>query len=258
MSSLTMASLFSGSGSFEFASMMCGFTPIWSSEIEPFPLRVTEARLPFVKHYGNVSEIHGDKVEKVDLITFGSPCQDLSVAGKRKGLKHSELDDDETTRSGLFMEAVRIAKEMRDERNYGTDEHLRYPRWMVWENVPGAFSSQNGADFRCVLEELARVKEPTVSIPMPESGKWATAGTIHGETWSIAWRTVDAQYFGVPQRRRRIYLVADFDDDGRGCASEILFKRKGLSRNFKTCKEAWEAPSGSAEGCADVWRKDKE
>lgn len=183
-----------------------------------------------MKHYLNVCDVNGAEVEPVDVITFGSPCQDLSVAGKRAGLKHESNGDDETTRSGLFMEAVRIIKEMREEdefrqlRSGRTDEHIR-PRFAVWENVPGAFSSNKGEDFRIVLEELARIKDAEVSIPMPENGKWKQSGEIVGDGWSIAWRTLDAQYHGVPQRRRRIFLVADFTDE---CAGEILFECKGL------------------------------
>ena len=183
-----------------------------------------------MKHYLNVCDVNGAEVEPVDVITFGSPCQDLSVAGKRAGLKHESNGDDETTRSGLFMEAVRIIKEMRKEdefrqlRSGRTNQHIR-PRFAVWENVPGAFSSNKGEDFRVVLEELARIKDAEISIPMPEKGKWKQSGEIVGDGWSIAWRTLDAQYHGVPQRRRRIFLVADFADE---CAGEILFECQGL------------------------------
>lgn len=183
-----------------------------------------------MKHYLNVCDVNGAEVEKVDVICFGSPCQDLSVAGKRNGLKHSDKGDEETTRSGLFMEAVRIIKEMRkaDEleqlRLRGAIEHIR-PRFAVWENVPGAYSSNKGDDFRVVLEELARVKETEISIPLPEKGKWKPAGEIVGDGWSIAWRTLNAEHHGVPQRRRRIFLIADFDGE---CAGEILFECEGL------------------------------
>ena len=183
-----------------------------------------------MKHYLNVCDVNGAEVEPVDVITFGSPCQDLSVAGKRAGLKHESNGDDETTRSGLFMEAVRIIKEMREQdefrqlRSGRTNQHIR-PRFAVWENVPGAFSSNKGEDFRIVLEELARIKEAEISIPMPEKGKWKQSGEIVGDGWSIAWRTLDAQYHGVPQRRRRVFLVADFADE---CAGEILFESQGL------------------------------
>ena len=172
-----------------------------------------------MKHLGDISKINGAHIEPVDLITFGSPCQDLSVAGKRAGMKHEANGDQETTRSGLFMEAVRIIKEMREATNG------KYPRFALWENVPGAFSSNKGEDFRSVLEELIKVSEPGAVMPeVPKKG-WAYADSYVGDGWSIAYRVFDAQYWGVPQRRRRIYLVADF---GGQCAREVLFKRQGL------------------------------
>ena len=203
-----------------------------------------------MKHYLNVCDVNGAEVEPVDVITFGSPCQDLSVAGKRAGLKHESNGDDETTRSGLFMEAVRIIKEMRKEdefrqlRSGRTNQHIR-PRFAVWENVPGAFSSNKGEDFRIVLEELARIKDAGVSIPMPEKGKWKQSGEIVGDGWSIAWRTLDAQYHGVPQRRRRIFLVADFADE---CAGEILFECKGLPGYPSQSREKGQ---GTSRDCSD-------
>lgn len=199
-----------------------------------------------LKHYLNVCDVNGAEVEPVDVITFGSPCQDLSVAGKRKGLKHEDNGDEETTRSGLFMEAVRIIKEMREKDGLSdkrTNEHIR-PRFAVWENVPGAFSSNKGQDFRVVLEQLARIKDAEVSIPMPEKGKWKPAGEIVGDGWSIAWRTLDAQYHGVPQRRRRIFLVADFADE---CAGEILFECQGLPGYPSESCETWEGVTGDSE-----------
>lgn len=185
-----------------------------------------------MKHLGDITKIDGSSIEAVDCITFGSPCQDLSVAGNRKGLNGE--------RSGLFMEAVRIIKEMRNNATErlcvrGADEHIRYiqPRFAIWENVPGAFSSNNGEDFRVVLEELVRIKEPSATIPRPKDNKgrdtkWSSAGYIEGDEWSIAWRMFDAQYWGVPQRRKRIALVVDFD--GRR-AAEILFESEGLLGN---------------------------
>lgn len=191
MSNMTLGSLFDGSGGFPLGGMLAGITPVWASEIEPFPIRVTTKRLPFMKHYGNVSEMDGGKVEPVDIITFGSPCQDMSVAGKRAGLEGS--------RSNLFYEAVRIIKEM---RNATGDE---YPKWACWENVPGAFSSSGGEDFRCVLESLCGVIDESVSIPKPK--KWANAGEILGDSYSLAWRVLDAQFWGVPQRRKRMAIL---------------------------------------------------
>lgn len=179
---------------------------------------------------GDITKIHGDKIEPVDCITFGSPCQDLSIAGRRAGLAGE--------RSGLFIEAVRIIKEMRSSTNG------LYPTFAVWENVPGAFSSNGGEDFRAVLEELARVEQPDTSIPRPpKGGRWSKAGAIAGNGWSLAWRQLDAQYWGVPQRRKRIALVADF---GGQRAAEILFERTSLSGNPDSCVKAWKEVAGLA------------
>lgn len=185
-----------------------------------------------MKHLGDITKIHGDQIEPVDCITFGSPCQDLSIAGRRAGLAGE--------RSGLFMEAVRIIKEMRSSTNG------LYPTFAVWENVPGAFSSNGGEDFRAVLEELARVEQPDVSIPRSsgKGGKWSKAGAIAGNGWSLAWRQLDAQYWGVPQRRKRIAIVADFRGQR---AAEILFERTSLSGNFDESIKAWEATPGHSQ-----------
>ena len=187
-----------------------------------------------MKHLGDITKIHGDKIEPVDCITFGSPCQDLSIAGRRAGLAGE--------RSGLFMEAVRIIKEMRSSTNG------LYPTFAVWENVPGAFSSNGGEDFRAVLEELARVEQPDASIPRPSGrgGRWSKAGAIAGNGWSLAWRQLDAQYWGVPQRRKRIALVVDF---GGQRAAEILFERTSVSRNPDESIKAWEVITKSSEDC---------
>ena len=207
---LTLGSLFDGSGGFPLGGLLSGITPVWASEIEPFPIRVTTKRLHFMKHYGDVSQMDGGKIEPVDIITFGSPCQDMSIAGKRAGLDGS--------RSNLFYEAIRIVKEMRCK----TDG--KYPRYIVWENVPGAFSSNKGADFQSVLEEVCSVKGYEIHTPRPE--RWANAGEIVADDFSLAWRVFDAQYWGVPQRRKRIYLVADF---AGGSAGKILFESEGVS-----------------------------
>jgi DNA (cytosine-5)-methyltransferase 1 len=179
-------------------------------------------------HLGDITKINGAEIEPVDVIVGGSPYQDLSVAGKRAGLAGE--------RSGLFMEQIRIVKEMRER--YGADK----PRFMVWENVPGAFSSNSGEDFRVVLEETARVADSNAVIPRPPGGKWATAGTVMGDGWSIAWRVLDARFWGVPQRRRRIALVADF---GGQSAPEILFERCGVSGDIA---ESGAEREGAAEG----------
>lgn len=236
---MKLGSLFDGSGGFGLAGSLCGIEPVWASEVEPYPIAVTRSRFPHMTHLGSVTEINGAEIEPVDVITFGSPCQDMSVAGKRAGLKHENNGDDETTRSGLFMEAVRIIKEMRCTTNGN------YPTYALWENVPGAFSSNGGEDFRTVLEELARVSEPEVSIP--RSAKWQNAGEILGDGWSIAWRVFDAQHWGVPQRRRRIYLVADF---AGGRAGKVLFEREGLRGHSAESGAAREGTAGDAENCS--------
>ncbi len=225
---MTLGSLFDGAGTCPFAAQICGITPAWASEIEPFPIAVTKKRFPDMEHLGDITRINGAEIAPVDIITFGSPCQDLSVAGKRAGL--------DGERSGLFMEAVRIIKEMRAKTNG------EYPSIAVWENVPGAFSSNKGEDFRVVLEELCKVKNGKAAIPRPPRGKWSDAGEIVGDGYSLAWRVLDAQFWGVPQRRRRVFLVADF---AGGCAGKILFEREGLSRDFAESRKTWERNSRS-------------
>ena len=229
MNKLTLGSLFDGSGGFPLGGLISGITPVWASEIEPFPIRVTTKRLPFIKHYGDISCMDGSKIEPVDIITFGSPCQDLSIAGKRDGL--------DGKRSSLFYEAIRIVKEMR----CATDG--KKPRYIVWENVLGAFSSNKGEDFRCVLEGICHIEDETISIP--KTDKWKQAGSIVGDHFSLAWRVLDAQYWGVPQRRKRIFLVADFAGGGAG---EILFKSEGLSGYSKESIRSWQ---GAASYIAD-------
>jgi DNA (cytosine-5)-methyltransferase 1 len=229
MVKLTLGSLFDGSGGFPLGGLISGITPVWASEIEPFPIRVTTKRLPFIKHYGDISTMDGSKIEPVDIITFGSPCQDLSIAGKRDGL--------DGKRSSLFYEAIRIVKEMR----CATDG--KKPRYIVWENVPGAFSSNKGEDFRYVLEGICHIKDETLSVPKID--KWKQAGSIVGDHFSLAWRVLDAQYWGVPQRRKRIFLVADFAGGGAG---EILFKSEGLSGYSKKSIRSWQ---GTASNFAD-------
>ena len=234
---LRLGSLFSGSGGFELAGSLCGIEPVWASEVEPYPVAVTRSRFPNMKHLGSVTDVHGGDIEPVDIITFGSPCQDLSVAGKRAGLKHEANGDDETTRSGLFMEAVRIIKEMRKATNG------EYPTFAVWENVPGAFSSNKGEDFRTVLEELIKIVEPTAVMPAVPKNGWPYADSYCGDGWSLAYRVFDAQYWGVPQRRRRIYLVLDLRGQRAG---KVSFEREGLRGNFATFKTAGQGTAGDA------------
>lgn len=189
---MKLMSLFDGSGGFPLAASLCGIEPVYAAEVEPYPIAVTKNRFPKMKHLGDVSKVKGGEIEPVDIITFGSPCQDMSIAGKRAGLKHADMGDDETTRSGLFLEAIRIIKEMREATN-GV-----YPRYAIWENVPGAFSSNRGEDFRTVLEEFIRIKEKDAVMPSVPKAGWAYADYISGDGWSVAYRTFDAQYWGVP------------------------------------------------------------
>ena len=240
---LTLGSLFDGSGGFPLGGLLSGITPVWASEIEPFPIRVTTKRLPFMKHYGDISTMDGGKIEPVDIITFGSPCTDMSVAGKRAGLEGQQ--------SVLFYQAIRIIKEMRSATNG------KYPRYIVWENVPGAFSSNGGEDFKAVLEAVIGIAEPDTEVPMPEKGRWPYADAYLGDGFSVAYRTLDAQYWGVPQRRRRIYLVADFA--GRS-APDILFKSEGLSRYSSESFRAWKGTACRASlrtGTASICLNDQ-
>lgn len=240
-----LASLFDGSGGFPLAASLSGITPVWAAEVEPYPVAVTRSRFPNMLHLGDVSKINGAEVEPVDVLSFGSPCQDLSIAGKRAGIKHSANGDEETTRSGLFMEAVRIIKEMRKATNG------KYPRYALWENVPGAYSSNSGEDFRIVLEELIKVVEPAAVMPAVPSGGWPYADHYSGEGWSLAYRTFDAKSWGVPQRRRRIHLIADFSGQSAG---EVLFEREGVRGYFAEGRAPWQDLASDAQdgtGAAD-------
>lgn len=251
---MKLGSLFDGSGTAPLAATMYGIEPVWCSEIEPYPIAVTHERFPAMKHLGDISKIHGDEIEPVDILVGGSPCQDLSIAGKQKGLI-------EGNRSNLFFEMIRIIKEMRQSTNG------EYPKYVIWENVPGAFSSNNGEDFLAVLQSFAQIADPDVHVPRPESGgaklRWKTSGSIVADSFSIAWRTMDAQYFGVPQRRRRIYLVASYSgiSDGNhrneaighyhlGRAAEILFERKSMSGNPEPGEEARQGAADHVAGGA--------
>ena len=226
---MTLGSFFDGIGGWLLAARHAGVTPVWASEIELFPCSVTAWHFPAVEQLGDITKIDPDTLTPVDIICAGSPCQDLSIAGKRKGL--------DGERSSLFKTAISIFHQMR--------ERTGRPRFFVWENVPGAFSSNKGLDFRAVLEEIGQTE-----IPMPPNGKWANAGMVELPQCQIAWRVLDAQYWGVPQRRRRIFLVADFAADGR-CAGEILFEPEGMSGDPATGEGARE---GVARGTADCAR----
>lgn len=227
---LTLCSLFDGSGGFCLGAKLVGIKPISCSEIEPFPIRVTTKRMPEVKHLGDICSIKGDEIEAVDIITFGSPCQDLSVAGKRSGL--------DGNKSNLFYEATRIIKEMKEKTNGNK------PRYAVWENVPGAFSSNKGEDFFSVLKEICQIK----GYKIDEVGysKWQTSGLIMADDFSLAWRVFDAQHWGVPQRRRRIYLVCDFNGESAG---KILFESEGMPWHLEKSKCPWKRTTGNSKTC---------
>lgn len=236
MGQITLGSLFDGIGGWQLAAIRNGVKPVWSSEIEPFPIAVTKVHFPFTRQLGDISKIKAGDIEPVDIICAGSPCQDLSIAGKRAGL--GDRGNDYTTRSGLFRAAIDIVHGMRERTNG------KYPSFFVWENVPGAFSTNKGRDFKAVLEEIGQN-----SISIPGSDKWAAAGMVKFPTCRIEWRILDAQYWGVPQRRRRIFLVADFTTSGSS-SSEILFECQSLQRNPETSERSKEGASSGATGSA--------
>ena len=234
MTQLTLGSLFDGIAGFPLAGVYAGMKPVWASEIEPFCIRVTRKRLPFMKHYGDIHSLRGGELEPVDVITFGSPCQNLSVAGKRDGLHGDQ--------SSLFFEAVRIIKEMR------YSSHGQYPKWAVWENVPGALSSNQGQDFRQVLTELIRIKDPEADVPMPEDGVWLAAGEVLGDDYSLAWRVLDASKgWGVAQRRKRIFVVLDLAGQRAG---QVLFESEGVSGYSPPCAAPGQGTAGSTQKSA--------
>ncbi len=239
---MTMGSLFDGIGGFPLAAIHNGIIPVWASEIEAFPIQVTKLRFPQMQHTGDITKLNGKMLPLVDVICGGSPCQDLSVAGQRRGLAGE--------RSGLFMEQVRIVKEMRNaDENRGLPDHLVRPRYLVWENVPGAFSSAQGEDFRAVIEEIVRIKDSACHVPRPDTGRWEPAGAaILGDRFSLAWRVLDAQYWGVAQRRRRIFLVADF---GGHTAPQILFEQDRLFGDSSESRSAGQGTTGTASQGTD-------
>ena len=218
---MKLGSLFDGSGTCPLAASAVGIIPAWASEIEPFPKAVTQSRFPKMAHLGDITKMNGAEIEPVDVITFGSPCQNLSIAGNGKGLAGQE--------SSLFFEAIRVIQEMRCATNG------RFPQIVIWENVYGAFSSTQGEDFRTVIETLWKICEGDDSVPRYAEDKqgrqkWPHTGFVLGDHSSIAWRGLDAQGWGVPQRRKRVFVVLDL---GGQCAGRILFEREGLRRDFK-------------------------
>ena len=226
-----LGSLFDGSGTMPLCAAMCGGRPVWASEAEPYPIAVTRTHLPYMKHLGSVTEIKGSKIEPVDIITFGSPCQDLSIAGKRAGLKGE--------RSGLFREAIRIIREMLAATNG------RYPRFVIWENVPGVLSSNGGKDFEVVLNELLCLGEFTgggAAKFIQQHGKWRNFANYG----AVAYRIVNAQFWGVPQRRRRIYAICDTYGESAGV---VTFERKGTQWNFDPCIPQGKEIAGLTADC---------
>ncbi|MDL2232325.1 DNA cytosine methyltransferase [Ruminococcaceae bacterium OttesenSCG-928-L11] len=240
-----MASLFDGIGGFPLAGERYGIKTLWASEIEKFPIAVTKIRFPEMAHVGDITKLKGSDLPPVDILCGGSPCQDVSQAGRRAGLAGE--------RSGLFFEQIRLVKELRDadRKRRRTGQSVR-PRYLIWENVPGALSSgaEHGEDFRIVLEEVCSVAAGGFSVPRPPGGRWESAGAVLGEEFSVAWRVVDARYWFVPQRRKRIFLVADF----RGhTAPSVLFKQDSLLGHFTPREEAGQnAPANSGAGAEDA------
>ncbi len=241
--SYTLGSLFDGSGGFPLSGTLCGIEPVWAAEIEPYPIAVTRSRFPNMKHLGDVSKVRGDEIEPVDVLCFGFPCQDVSVAGARSGVKHETNGDDKTTRSGLLFEAVRIIKEMRGSTN-GI-----YPTFAVLENVPGLFSVDGGNGFRTCLEELIRIIEPNAVMPSIPKAGWAYADSYTGDGWSLAYRVLDAQHIRTAQRRRRVFLVIDL---GGGRAREILFERSRLRGHYTPHRTQMRSFASEAHGCSEA------
>ena len=227
----TLGSLFDGSGGFPLAGSLCGISPAWASEVRPYPIAVTKERFISMKHLGDVRYVSGFNIQPVDVITFGSPCQNLSCAGDRAGVKHLSKGDIETSQSGLFLDAIRIIKEMRKATNG------EYPKFAIFENVVGAFSSNGGNDFRTILEEFIKTVEPEAVMPQVPKGGWPHADNYVGDGWSIAYRVFNSQYIRTAQKRRRIYLVLDLTGQRAG---KILFEREGLRADLAPCKETWE------------------
>ena len=232
---MKLGSLFDGSGTCPLAASAVGIIPAWASEIEPFPKAVTQSRFPKMAHLGDITKMNGAEIEPVDVITFGSPCQNLSIAGNGKGLAGQE--------SSLFFEAIRVIQEMRCATNG------RFPQIVIWENVYGAFSSTQGEDFRTVIETLWKICEGNDSVPRYAEDKqgrqkWPHTGFVLGDRSSIAWRGLDAQGWGVPQRRKRVFVVLDL---GGQCAGRILFEREGLRRDFKKVRRTGQTVRPASE-----------
>jgi DNA (cytosine-5)-methyltransferase 1 len=217
----TVGNFFSGSGAWELAAKIVGMKPVYESEIEPFPVKLEAKRFPECIQLGDITKVNGADLPYVDVLTNSSPCQNLSNAGNRLGLKGDQ--------SALFSDAIRITRELRDAG--------KLPKWWCWENVPGALSCSQGRDFRLVLHQIAKIIQEDAFIPEPPKGKWNTAGIVDGDGWELAWRVMDAQFYGVPQRRRRLFIVASFGDYSAG---EVLLERESVSWHFAEIASAWE------------------
>lgn len=217
----TVGNFFSGSGAWELAAKIVGMKPVYESEIEPFPVRLEAKRFPECIQLGDITKVNGADLPYVDVLTNSSPCQNLSNAGNRLGLKGDQ--------SALFSDAIRVTRELRDAG--------KLPKFWCWENVPGALSCSQGRDFRLVLHQIAKIVQEDAFIPEPPKGKWDTAGIVDGDGWELAWRVMDAQFYGVPQRRRRLFIVASFGDYSAG---EVLFERESVSWNFAESISSWE------------------
>ena len=228
---IKVGSLFDGIGGWLLAATHAGAIPTWSSEIDPFPSSVSHAHFPNAKQLGDITQVKGDEIEPVDIICAGSPCQDLSIAGQRAGLSGE--------RSNLFYQALRIVREMQVKTNGA------YPKFFIWENVTGAFSSNGRRDFQAVLEEIAET-----NIPIPGSGRWARAGMVRSKQCGISWRVLDAQFWGVPQHRERIFLIAGFGKWGG--LTEVLFEPESVRRNNTTSEESGEATPAGTGRSADA------
>lgn len=227
MAELTLGSLFDGLGGWQLAALHNGVRPVWSSEIEAFPMAVTKKHFPDTLQLGDINRLNGAEIPPVDIICAGSPCQGLSISGKKKGL------NDE--RSGLFRQAINIVREMRNSTNG------EFPKFFIWENVPGAFSTNDRHDFKAVLQEITETE-----IPMPASGRWAEAGMVRSRKCDVAWRVLDAQYWGVPQRRKRIFLIADFRNQ-QSRNTEVLFEPESVPRNPASGENEGQGTAAGAE-----------
>lgn len=233
---MTLGSLFDGAGTIPYAAEFFGIETLWTSEIADFPVAVSNKHFPAARQLGDIKTINGALIEPVDIIAGGSPCTNLSQAGNRQGINGEQ--------SKLFFEMIRVIKEMRDATNG------EYPRWIIFENVYGALTTNLGEDFAVILEEFCRIADYDANVPRPpiknKKRRWSSAGSIVADGYSLAWRVLDAQFWGVPQRRRRVFIVVDL---GGQCAGKVLFEREGLRRNFETSRKTRNGATSDAKNC---------